>query len=599
MPTTGLIHRLGLLVFGLGMLAVLASCKVPPGKPLADSGARAVTGTPGRVSTVVAVATAHPAAVPTLQQEVVASATPFPPIPTPRVDNGDRDVAPLAAVTVSGGQDTARNAIDGKLDTLWSAGGGAPQSYTLALDRAYLVDAIQLVVAQTPAGQTTDEIWLGDPSGSLTLYQKLVNSWTSEGQVITIPVEPARVVSRVWVRTVASPSFVAWYEIRVFGRSPPAGTTANAPVTGAPPVVVPWPRVAIVGDFHAPTEVTNAGDGSNRLFVVERGGTISIVKDGVPRSRPFLDITDRVKCCDSEQGLFSIAFPPNYGPKRYLYVAYTSTTRGAVGDVVIARYHLSADPDLADPSSEQIILTIPKENAAHNGGHLAFGPRDGYLYFGSGDGGLQNDPTNEAQSLGSLKGKILRIDSESGVAPYAIPPTNPFAHTPGARPEIWALGLRNPWQFSFDPPTGDLYIADVGENTYEEIDFQPASSPGGANYGWHVMEGTHCYRPGTCDQRGLTLPVLEYTHQEGSCATIGGQVYRGKAYPDMQGFYFYGDLCSGRIWGLRQVGTRWESNLLVAEPFQITSIGVDEQGNLYLTDFTDGAIFRIAEPTSP
>jgi len=228
------------------------------------------------------------------------------------------------------------------------------------------------------------------------------------------------------------------------------------------------------------------------------------------------------------------------------------------------------------------------------------------LYVGVGDGGQIYDPSNEAQNPDSLRGKLLRIDVESGASPYAVPPDNPFVHTAGYRPEIWALGLRNPWQFSFDRQTGDLYIADVGENLYDHVDFQPAGH-GGQNYGWHTMEGAHCFRAATCDQRGLTFPVIEYgdgnpgsgDHKQGDCAIIGGQVYRGKAYPDMDGIYFYGDLCSGRIWGLQHVGDRWESNLLVKVPFQITNIGADDSGELYVCNFADGAIMRLTSPAEP
>lgn len=574
------------------LMIVLVACQTLRGAGAPSSAAGAVprdTGTATRPSATIASArlssaTAMPTAPPT------PSATPTPAF---------RNVALAGTVSVSAGADSAGKAIDDNSDTLWSAGASPPQTYLVTLDKPYLVNSVQLVVAQSPAGQTTHEIWLGDPSGSLTLYKKLDNTFASDGDTLTVPIDPPRVVNRVMIRTDASPSFVAWREVRVMGQPPPAGASALAEGTPRPDAAVAWPKIAVNGGFDQPVQVTNAGDGSDRIFIAERRGVIRVVKDGVSSETPFLDISDRVKCCESEQGLFSIAFPPDFKDKQYFYVSYTALPQagkfGPVGDTVIARYHVTKDPNVADPNSGQVILVLPQPADAHNGGHLVFGPRDGYLYIGSGDGGLENDPNNEAQNPQSLLGKILRIDTESGATPYAIPPTNPFVHTPGDRPEIWALGLRNPWQFSFDAQTGDLYIADVGENDYEEIDFQPASSHGGANYGWRVMEGTECHLNPGCDVRGYTFPVTEYSHKQG-CAVIGGTVYRGKAYPDMQGVYFYADLCDGRIWGLQHVGDQWESNLLADEPFQITNIGEDEQGNLYVTDFTDGAILKIAEP---
>lgn len=571
------------------LLVVLVACQLAP------ASSSALPTSPTNHTTVAA---AIVATSPTPAPSAIAATPTVPPVPTVTATPGEENVALHAAVSVSSGDSTAKQAVDGDPKTLWSAGGQAPQTITLTLDHAYLVDSIQLVVAQTPDGQTTHEIWLGDPSGSLTLYKKLDDTWTADGDTVTIPVTPARVVTRVQVRTDDSPSYVAWREIRVLGKPPGAG--ANAQTGGTPPAApeVDWPKIASVGDFDQPVQVTNAADGTNRMFVAERPGRIRIVENGELLPKPFLDITDKVKCCVSEQGFFSVAFPPDFKAKQYFYVSYTARPSpgqfGPIGDTVIARYHVTADPNVADPKSEQIILVIPKKTDAHNGGHLAFGPKDGYLYIGIGDGGLQNDPTNEAQNPDSLQGKILRIDTESGVKPYAIPPTNPFVNMPGHRPEVWALGLRNPWQFSFDQQTGDLYIGEVGENNYEEVDFQPADSRGGENYGWRIMEGDHCHLSTDCDQYGLTFPVTEYTHADG-CAIIGGTVYRGKRYPDLDGIYFYSDLCTGKIWGLKRIGDQWVSNLLYDEPFQVTSIGTDEQGNIYVTDFSDGAIFAIVQ----
>ncbi len=581
--------------------AILAAsaCQSPPRATLGaltGEGILHSTATPAGEATRPTVA-AVPTVIPT-----PTSLLPPSPTPTASPASGRRNVALTGSVQVSAGEGSAEEAVDGDPESLWTAGAPPPQTYLVTLDGAYLVDSIELVVAQMPAGQTTHEIWLGGPSGELTLYRKLVNVWTADGDTLSVPVTPPRLVSRVLIRTDTSPSFVAWREVRVFGQ-PSAGGAPTANGTPQPAAEVDWPKLSIHGHLDQPVQVTNAGDGSGRIFVVERRGRIRIVRGDGAIDQPFLDISDRVKCCEGEQGLLGLAFPPDFKRKQYFYVSYTSQPRdgrfGPVGDVVVARYHVTANPNLADSRNEEVILVVPKPANVHNGGHLAFGPKDGYLYVGIGDGGLPNDPTNEAQNPNSLLGKILRIDPESGTKPYAIPPTNPFVHTTGARPEVWALGLRNPWVFSFDRQTGDLYIADVGENDYEEVDVQPAASHGGENYGWHVMEGAHCHLPADCSPLGFTFPVVEYKHDQG-CAIVGGAVYRGTAFPSMQGIYFYGDLCSGRIWGLKRVGEVWESNLLAREPFSITSIGEDEAGNLYLTDFTDGTILEItAAPPEP
>ncbi|MGD9974492.1 MAG: sorbosone dehydrogenase family protein, partial [Desulfatirhabdiaceae bacterium] len=267
-------------------------------------------------------------------------------------------------------------------------------------------------------------------------------------------------------------------------------TVAGAQAPGDPPAIVIEPYGS---GFSSPVHITHAADGAGRLFVVEQPGRIQIMKNGGTLPVPFLDISDRVSCC-GERGLLSVAFPPDYAMKGYFYVNYTNLS----GDTVVARYHISANPDVADAATEEILLTIAQPFANHNGGQLAFGP-DGYLYIGTGDGGSGGDPFNNGQSTNVLLGKILRIDVEAGIEPYAIPATNPFQLIEGYRPEIWALGLRNPWRFSFDTLTGDLFIGDVGQNEYEEINFQPAESTGGENYGWRIMEGFHCYNPAECD----------------------------------------------------------------------------------------------------
>jgi glucose/arabinose dehydrogenase len=366
-----------------------------------------------------------------------------------------------------------------------------------------------------------------------------------------------------------------------------SGTLAQNTAADSP---VLTPTLYVAG-FSRPIQLTHAGDGSQRLFVVEQNGHIRIIKNQALIEKIFLDISNRVSCC-GERGLLGLAFPPNYVNKGYFYVNYTNSD----GDTVVARYHITTDPEVADPNSEEILLTIAQPFTNHNGGHLAFGP-DGYLYIGTGDGGSGGDPHNNGQSLSTLLGKILRIDVESGTTPYAIPATNPFAVSTADRREIWAFGLRNPWKFSFDRQTGNLYIGDVGQNTYEEIDFQPASSPGGANYGWKIMEGTHCYNASSCNQSGLTLPVVEYDHEQG-CSVTGGIVYRGQRFPRLNGTYLYGDYCTGRIWGLTLLPTSQQNVQLFDASYPISAFGEDEAGEVYLTDYEAGAIYQVTDANS-
>ncbi len=359
-------------------------------------------------------------------------------------------------------------------------------------------------------------------------------------------------------------------------------------------VAVSWPTISLVSPisgFSQPVHITHAGDGTGRLFVVEQAGRIRLVKNGTLQATPFLDIHTRVGCC-GEQGLLSVAFPPGFAASGRFYVDYTNTA----GNTVIARYRVTGNPDVADPASEQIVLPIAQPYANHNGGQLAFGPNDGHLYIGMGDGGSGGDPDNRAQNPADLLGKILRIDVETGSpATYTVPASNPFVGAAGYRPEIWALGLRNPWRFSFDRANGDLYIADVGQSSREEVDYQPASSGGGQNYGWRIMEGFLCFNPNPCSSAGLTLPVVDYPHASGDCSITGGFVYRGPDYPGMQGLYFYGDYCTGRIWGLQFSGGSWQSLELLDTTANISSFGEDQDGNLYVADLAAGTVSRIAD----
>ena len=350
-----------------------------------------------------------------------------------------------------------------------------------------------------------------------------------------------------------------------------------------------WPGIDLklaLSGLKQPTDITHAGDGSGRLFISEQRGRIQLAKGSRLGSRPFLDITDRVSCC-GERGLLGVAFPPGFTDKKYFYVNYTDRS----GDTVVARYRVTQDRDIANPKSEEILLKIKQPYANHNGGQIAFGA-DGYLYIGMGDGGSAGDPQNHAQNPSSLLGKMLRIDVESGRKPYEIPADNPFMNNQAFRPEIWSTGLRNPWRFAFDRKTGDLYIADVGQNKYEEIHFEQKGTKSGVNYGWNIMEGLHCYKSDTCDRKGLALPVAEYDHDEG-CSVTGGKIYRGTIIPKMQGIYFYGDFCSGRIWGLKRSGEEWTQKRLADTGLSISTFGEDEAGEIYVADYGKGNIYRI------
>jgi glucose/arabinose dehydrogenase len=345
--------------------------------------------------------------------------------------------------------------------------------------------------------------------------------------------------------------------------------------------------VQFTSGLNRPVGLENAGDGSGRLFALEQPGVIRVIKDGVLVQQPFLDIRDRVGSQASEQGLLGLAFHPEYLQNGYFFVNYTDRR----GDTAISRFQVSADPDLADAATEQRLLSIEQPFGNHNGGVVKFGP-DGYLYLGVGDGGSGGDPRNFGQSLNTLLGKVLRIDVNSG-EPYAVPDGNPFADG-GGETEIWAYGLRNPWRLSFDRLTGDLYIADVGQSAWEEVNFQPASSTGGENYGWNIMEGLECYGAANCDTSGLVIPIHVYpTHQAGSCSVTGGYVYRGGSLPDFQGVYIFGDYCSGRVWGLLpDSGDSWDHTLLFETGASITSFGEDENGEIYLVNHR-GEILRL------
>ncbi len=343
-----------------------------------------------------------------------------------------------------------------------------------------------------------------------------------------------------------------------------------------------YEAVEIVGGLSAPLFVTAPPGDDSRIFIVEQGGLIRIFdfEEGL-LATPFLDLTGIVSCC-GERGLLGLAFHPDYANNGYFYLNHTRWASSCAGDdecTKIVRYEVSGNPNLADPGSREELLEISQPFGNHNGGMIEFGPGDGHLYIGMGDGGSGGDPYNLSQNPTSLLGKMLRIDVDGGF-PYAIPTDNPFV---GEAPldEIWALGLRNPWRFSFDRATGDMWIGDVGQNAWEEVDHQPASSSGGENYGWRLMEGAHCYDPPTdCDDGSLTYPVHEYSHGSG-CSITGGYLYRGSA-TELQGLYLFADYCNGRVWALDPSDYSVEE-IFTDENFgNITSFGEDAAGEVYL-----------------
>ncbi len=338
-----------------------------------------------------------------------------------------------------------------------------------------------------------------------------------------------------------------------------------------------------------PLFLTHAGDGSGRVFIVEKVGRIRIGRNGVLNPEPFLQLD--IRGIGSEQGLLGLAFAPDFAQSGRFYVNFTNL----LGQTEVSRFRVSADdPDRADPESKEVMLLISQPFSNHNGGWIGFGP-DGYLYIATGDGGSGGDPDNHGQRLDTLLGKILRLDVSGATA--TIPPDNPFVNTANARPEIWAYGLRNPWRPSFDRATGDLWIADVGQETVEEVNVQPANSNGGENYGWRLLEGSQCYTP-SCNPAGTVLPVAEYGRSLG-CSVTGGYVYRGPHYPAMQGVYFFGDFCTAEMFATRRTGAGFGATSFVTSQLGpkgqfISSFGEDEAGNLYLISLL-GGIFGLSD----
>lgn len=347
----------------------------------------------------------------------------------------------------------------------------------------------------------------------------------------------------------------------------------------------------IANGFQRPLYLTPAGDGTGRLFVVEQSGKIKVLQDGEVLETPFLDVSSLISqealgTNYTERGLLGLAFHPNYEENGQFYINYTDRN----GGTVIARYQVSlSNPNIADSGSAEIIFQISQPFANHNGGHMAFRPSDGYLYISLGDGGSANDPLGSGQNPFTLLGSILRIDVDNG-SPYSIPADNPFAGDIEGADEIWVYGLRNVWRFSFDSATNDMFIADVGQNEWEEVNFQSVESKGGENYGWNVWEGTHAFARGEAPNH--VLPFAEYNHSSG-CSITGGYIYRGSVISDLTATYLFGDYCTGIVWAsYRDENLQWQTNQFLQTGMNISSFGEDENGELYIINY-EGIIYRI------
>lgn len=411
----------------------------------------------------------------------------------------------------------------------------------------------------------------------------------TEGEVVSSDLDPTA------TRTSIEPTDTPSLELEITQESnPPTNTTeaiTPSPTATSPPIESQVEKIELLpvtSGFERPTYLTHAFD--DRLFVTEQIGRIKTVQDGEVLQDPFLDISELVGSEALEQGLLSVAFHPNFIDNDLFFVNYTDRT----GATVIASYRVSeSDRNRADPASGIELLRLPQPYLNHNGGQLQFGP-DGYLYIGMGDGGSAGDPLNNGQNPTSLFGKLLRINVDEP-GQYNIPNDNPFASDENIRQEIWALGLRNPWRFSFDRKTGDLYIADVGQNLLEEINYQASSSLGGENYGWNILEGSRCYLQDDCDTLGYKMPVAEYDHQGGHCSVTGGYVYRGQKHLELQGNYFFADYCSGVIWSLFQhTDGVWRSVEILQSGLIISSFGEDVWGEHYILDHLEGVVYQIA-----
>lgn len=371
----------------------------------------------------------------------------------------------------------------------------------------------------------------------------------------------------------------------------PLVTATPAPLPDGIPDPAAYQWTLVTDGFDSPVGVVSAHDGTGRLFAWEQSGKIWVIENGEVGFDPFLDIGDLIPASVfqggyTEQGLLGLVFHPQYEDNGVFIIHYSDVR----GNTTLARYKVSSEPNRADPVSGSVFFTVNQPYPDHNGGQIAFGP-DGYLYIGLGDGGNPDDPLRNGQNKEVLLGKILRLDVNA--TPYKVPQDNPFVNEAGAKPEIWAYGLRNPWRFSFDRETGDMFIGDVGQWAWEEVDVLPLGQ-GGLNFGWSAYQGMHEHIKQTkpVDESKLTMPILEYAHTEG-CSVTGGYRYRGAALPEVNGIYFYGDYCNGRVWAASQLadGT-WQNYLWKETGLTISSFGEDEAGEIYLVDYK-GGIYKL------
>jgi len=394
----------------------------------------------------------------------------------------------------------------------------------------------------------------------------------------------------IGVELLAALGIIVW---AVFIRNDKPTITNTQPVT--PAVVTHVPKVQpllYAQGLTRPTAIASLPSTTDkRLFVTEAAGQVRVITpDAQLANAPLLDIRSRVLDNGQEMGLLGLAFHPKFASNSYMYVDYVNKSQ----ETIIARYTVDQKTFSADPATEKILLKIKQPYVNHNGGALVFGP-NGYLYIGMGDGGSAGDPENRAQNRQEFLGKILRIDVDHG-DPYSIPKDNPFAEGKGGKPEIWALGLRNPWRISFDSKTGDMYIADVGQDKYEEVDFEKTGTAGGQNYGWRCKEGLHDFNTSSCTASAiLTDPAFEYTHDENRCSITGGYVYRGSKYPSLAGKYFYADYCSGQLYYAEQVGGKWQQTLAASTQFGVSTFGQAADGELYLADIKTGSLYHLTD----
>ena len=415
----------------------------------------------------------------------------------------------------------------------------------------------------------------------------------SAAAIPTVPTDapPTHGVSPTYAPT-ALPA-VTTYASPTLSISPTGGPTDEilVPTTTAPPLrPLQVERVFRNLDFRGLTNLTQPVSGDERLFVTEQSGRILAFADdqNVAESQVFLDIRDRVNDSGSEEGLLGLAFDPEYEENSSFYVYYSAS---GPRRSVVSRFTLGADGQTAHPGSELVIMEVEQPFSNHNGGQLAFGP-DGFLYIGLGDGGAAGDPMSHGRNTKTLLGSILRIDVSGSTPeiPYTIPTDNPLLDDPDARPEIWAYGLRNPWRFSFDRVTAQLWTGDVGQNSLEEVDLVER----GGDYGWNTLEGTQCFSPrSSCDSAGTVPPVWEYPTGPEGCSVIGGYVYRGDRIPSLHGAYVFGDYCSGKTWAIRYDGQSVTDHLLLADTdLRIASFGEDRNGALYVLSQNSG-IYRL------